>query len=47
LRTYTPRIDSNLQIMEQALETTRHTSGTPRRDMSTAVVLGLHVSARF
>jgi len=47
LSTSTPRIDSNLQIMEQALEKTRHASGAPLRDMSTAVVLGLRVYARF
>jgi hypothetical protein len=46
LRTSTPRMDSTLQSMEQALETTRHASGTPRRDMRTAVVRGRRVSAR-
>jgi hypothetical protein len=40
-------MDINLQGMEQALETTRHASGTPRRDTSTAVVRGRRVSARF
>jgi porin len=37
----------DLQIIDQALERTLHVSGTPLRDLNTAVVLGLRVYARF